>query len=49
MLSDRVQASRKSDITGSAVQERLPGPIYPEMPRFATKSAARFEVIFARV
>ncbi len=40
MLSDRVRASRKPGITGYAVQERLPGSIYPEMPAFATKCAA---------
>src|SRR6476660_7319742 len=40
MLSDRVRASRKPGITGYAVQERLPGSIYPEMPGFATKCAA---------
>jgi hypothetical protein len=39
MLSDRDRASRKLGITGYAAQERLPGSIYPEMLRFATKRA----------
>src|SRR5579859_1137566 len=48
MLSDRVRASRKPGITGYAVQERLPGSIYPEKPGFATERGCRQQFLNVR-